>query len=276
MRRFVRVSGWWYRAENDQESNRSNTVTAEPPHTKPPQELKRAMQLYIIRHGESANNALGTEDTSYDEYMAARSPDPVLTEIGERQAELVGAHLAEAGYGITELHCSAMVRAMQTALPIGQALDLQPRVWVDIHEHGGMFLGNPRNGDGIRSFPGISRREASERFPGYTLPEEMSDDGWWHGDYEDMESCAVRAQRVAEVLEERAAEDDDSAIALVTHGTFIDQLLKALTKQTETDRRIFYFKNNTAITHVDFLRDGRLVLRYTNRIPHLPDELITR
>ena len=90
------------------------------------------MQLYIVRHGESANNALGTEDASYDEYMATRSPDPVLTQIGERQVALVGAHLAKAGYGITELHCSAMVRAMQTALPIGQALGLRPQVWIDI------------------------------------------------------------------------------------------------------------------------------------------------
>jgi 2,3-bisphosphoglycerate-dependent phosphoglycerate mutase len=234
------------------------------------------MQLYIIRHGESANNALGTEDASYDEYMATRSPDPVLTQTGERQAELVGSHLAEADYGITELHCSAMVRAMQTALPIGQALGIEPSVWIDIHEHGGMFLGNPKNGDGIRTYPGISRSKAVERFPGYELPEELSENGWWHGDYEDMDACAVRARRVAGALEERATRDDDSVIALVTHGTFIDQLLKALMKQTENARRIFYFKNNTAITHVDFLKDGPLVLRYTNRIPHLPDELVTR
>jgi len=234
------------------------------------------MQLYIIRHGESANNALGTEDFNYDEYMATRSPDPVLTQIGERQAKLVGAHLAETGYGITELHCSAMIRAMQTALPIGQALGLQPQVWIDIHEHGGMFLGNPRNGEGIRSYPGISRGEAIERFPGYGLPDGLSDAGWWHQDYEDMDACTARAERVVDVLEERAAQDDDSVIALVTHGTFIDQLLKALMKQRENGRRTFYFKNNTAITHVDFLKDGPLVLRYTNRIPHLPDELITR
>ena len=109
------------------------------------------MQLYLVRHGESSNNALGTEDASYDEYMATRSPDPVLTRTGERQAELVAAHLAEAGYDITELHCSAMMRAMQTAEPIGKALGILPSVWIDIHEHGGMFLGNPRNGDGIRS-----------------------------------------------------------------------------------------------------------------------------
>ncbi len=234
------------------------------------------MKLYIIRHGESANNALGTEDSSYDEYMATRSPDPVLTQVGERQADLVGAYLAETDYGITELHCSAMVRAMQTALPIGQALGLRPRIWIDIHEHGGMFLGNPRNDEGIRSYPGITRSEASERFPGYDLSEEIRDDGWWAGDYEDMEACALRARRVAEVLDERAAGGDDSVIALITHGTFIDQLLKALTKQQENGRRIFYFKNNTAITHVDFLKDGPLVLRYTNRVSHLPDELITR
>ena len=42
------------------------------------------MQLFLIRHGESANNALGVGDISYEDYMAQRSPDPGLTQIGIR------------------------------------------------------------------------------------------------------------------------------------------------------------------------------------------------
>ncbi len=234
------------------------------------------MQLYIIRHGESANNALGTEETNFDAYMASRSPDPVLTPVGERQAKLVSVYLAEADYGITELHCSAMLRAMQTAQPIGQALNLPPSVWIDIHEHGGMFHGNPRNGGEVQAYPGISRREATERFPGYQLPDKLSEDGWWYGGYEELSRCALRARRVAEVLHERAAANDDSVIALVSHGTFIDQLLKALMNQTENGHQFFYSQNNTSITHLDFLEDGPLVLRFSNRTRHLPTELITR
>ncbi|MEZ4582643.1 MAG: phosphoglycerate mutase family protein [Caldilineaceae bacterium] len=56
------------------------------------------MQLFLIRHGESANNALGVGDISYEDYMAQRSPDPGLTQIGKRQAEMVARHLAADGH----------------------------------------------------------------------------------------------------------------------------------------------------------------------------------
>ena len=75
---------------------------------------------------------------------------------------------------------------------------------------------------------------------------------------------------------ERAAENDESVIALVSHGTFIDQLLKALMNQSENGHQFFYSQNNTSITLVDFLGDGPMVLRYSNRTQHLPADLITR
>ena len=107
------------------------------------------MELFIIRHAQSFNNALANQ--------RYRVVDPPLTEIGLRQAELVARHLANgidhegapiegqaadqpAGMGIQELYCSAMERALQTATAIGRALSLKPQVWVDIHEEGGMWL----------------------------------------------------------------------------------------------------------------------------------------
>ena len=130
------------------------------------------MQLFLIRHGESANNALGVGDISYEDYMAQRSPDPGLTQIGKRQAEMVARHLAadghpesrngtplastRAGYGIQTLYVSAMLRALQTARPIAAALGLAPQVMVDIHEHGCCA----RLGDGLRCrYPARGRRD---------------------------------------------------------------------------------------------------------------------
>ncbi|MEZ4612125.1 MAG: hypothetical protein R2838_18075 [Caldilineaceae bacterium] len=65
--------------------------------------------------------------------MAQRSPDPGLTQIGKRQAEMVARHLAadghpesrngtplastRAGYGIQTLYVGAMLRALQTLGP---------------------------------------------------------------------------------------------------------------------------------------------------------------
>jgi 2,3-bisphosphoglycerate-dependent phosphoglycerate mutase/probable phosphoglycerate mutase len=106
------------------------------------------MEIYLIRHGQSVNNALGDD-------LTRRVMDAPLTELGQQQAAHVAQHLAAADYpeaafyhngrprdhyGLTHLYCSAMQRALQTALPIGQALGLMPEVWVDIHEHGGIYL----------------------------------------------------------------------------------------------------------------------------------------
>jgi broad specificity phosphatase PhoE len=106
------------------------------------------MQLYIIRHAQSTNNALADQ--------RFRVSDPGLTETGHRQAELLAEHLvhgsgrftsstnpagaAGIGYGITRLYCSPMLRALQTARPVSHALGLIPEIWIEIHEYGGIWL----------------------------------------------------------------------------------------------------------------------------------------
>ena len=241
------------------------------------------MELYIIRHAQSTNNALRDQ--------RERVSDPPLTEIAERQAQLVADHLAnglnfastmgesdeatgaysQKGFGLTRLYCSAMWRALQTAEPISEALGLSPEVWVDIHEHGGIFLDH-HDGQGPVGYPGKTRSDILTRFPQYCLPDEVSDEGWWTGGYEDWSACHGRAIKVARHLLQWA--DRKERIGIVTHGGFIDALLKALFNQLPNPH-VFFHHNNTAITRLDFYRDGRIGLRYLNRVDHLPPELIT-
>lgn len=242
------------------------------------------MELYIIRHGQSTNNTL----TNHRE----RVMDPPLTELGWRQAEIVARHLAEGvnleqqrgvseedthvrtrqGYGITRLYCSAMHRALQTAQPIGRALGLVSEVWVDIHEHGGIYL-DYGNEKGIVGYPGRTRSEILSEFPDYILPDEITENGWWNNGHEDWSSCLGRGIKVANALRRRAA-NGEQHIAIVSHGGFIDALLKALLNQLP-GRHVFYHHYNTAITRVDFRSDGRLDIRYLNRVDHLPPELVS-
>ncbi len=251
------------------------------------------MKLFIIRHAESANNRLAI-DLTYEEYMTQRSPDPDITELGKRQAQLLADHLAHAdapeshhepapgngsgGYHLTHLYCSPMLRALQTSLPITQALGMQPEVWIDIHEHGGIFQGNPRNGEPLTIHPGLSRAAIQAAYAGYLLPDLITDKGWWTSSYEDTPGCNARAMRVARDLRRRArderAQDIESRIAIISHGTFVDALIKAFFNQLP-DREIYYFHYNTAITRLDFMPNGAIFLRYLNRVQHLPPDLIT-
>jgi broad specificity phosphatase PhoE len=63
-------------------------------------------------------------------------------------------------------------------------------------------------------------------------------------------------------------------VAIITHGGFMNVLLKALTNQLPASQ-IYYHHFNTAITRVDFRSDGALSLRYINRFDHLPPDLIS-
>jgi len=243
------------------------------------------MQLYIIRHGQSTNNALADQ---WDRVF-----DPQLTDLGWRQAQTLAEHLARGihpeqkigsseedtgvrtvqGYGITRLFCSAMHRAMQTAQPIGTALKLNPEVWVDIHEVGGIFL-QYRDERETVGYPGKTRTEILQEFPNYTLPDKITNQGWWDVNLgkEDWPSCQARAIRAAQQLRRWA--DSEERIAIVSHGGFIDSLVKALTNQLP-GRNLAYHNFNTAMNRIDFLDNERIDIRYLNRVDHLPQELVS-
>ena len=244
------------------------------------------MELYIIRHAQSFNNALID--------IRDRVMDPELTELGQRQAQAIAHHLANGinpemsvgmteedtsvrrrrGYGITRIYCSAMVRALQTAQPIGEALGLAPEVWVDLHEHGGIYLDHGEEG-GLVGYPGKTRSEILAEFPGYVLPAEITEAGWWNRGHEDWPACQGRAIRVAGQLRQLAGRvGPDERVAMVSHGGFINALLKALLHHLPSPD-IFYHHFNTAITRLDFEPAGKLAVRHLNRIPHLSLELVS-
>lgn len=245
------------------------------------------MELYIVRHGQSTNNTLGPD------LVHTRVKDSPLTELGHRQAAIVAQYLADGehpelrlgshaesyqreqrrGFGITRLYCSAMDRALQTAQPISAALGLRPQVWVDIHEHGGIYL--EESAGVFTHYPGMTRAEILARFADYDLPDDLTDRGWWSRatpDHETEVDIHARARRVADKLWTWA--ETDERIAIVSHGTFIDRLLKALFNQSPAES-LRYFHYNTAITRVNFYPNGRLALHYLNRVDHLPNDLIS-
>ena len=229
------------------------------------------MELFLIRHGQSTNNAL-TDWTQ-------RVEDPLLTASGEQQAQHTALHVAAglhlhpaardaARPVLDQLYCSPMIRAMQTADAIARAVGLAPEVWLDIHEVGGIYLDH---GDRKVGYPGRARSELAGRFPQCILKPELTERGWWNRDFEEAHVGHHRAVNVARTLRERAA--TDARVGLVSHGDFLSALLKALGGQPP-DSGIYYEHRNTGITCVDLTPQGARV-RYLNRVDHLPEELDT-
>jgi len=200
------------------------------------------MELFIIRHGESANNALAD--------LRDREVDPPLTDLGKRQARLLAEHLATGathdwvtdpasgtsgpylrkGFGITSLFCSPMYRSMQTAELVGYALGLAPQVWIDIHEQAGMYLDHG-GAEGRVGYPGRTRSEISAEFPGFQLPAGIAEEGWWNRGYEDMTTSAGRAIKVSEQLLGMAGSEE--RVAIITHGGIMEQRRTIIASRTE-------------------------------------------
>lgn len=227
------------------------------------------MYVYLIRHGQSTNNVLTD--------MRLRVKDAPLTDLGHAQAALLAEHLActpsseaEPAYGITQLFCSPMIRALQTSRPIAEALGLRPQVWVDLHENGGVYL-EEESGE-VVGYSGITRAEIAAQFPDYVLPEEVTDQGWWDpAQGRETTGRYGRAIRVALTLRARASSEE--RIALVMHGGFMSLLLEALSDQLPSaTRRKLYHHMNTAITLLDIDSENQVAFHYINRVAHLPPD----
>ena len=225
------------------------------------------MELYIIRHGQSQNNAWGDSER--------RVADPALTEIGHQQAQLVAEHVRDAdqfevgkGYGFDRLFCSAMLRTLQTTAPIAKALNMTAEIWLDWHEEGGIWLDTD---EGSKGFSGLTRGEIESQFPGYQIPDAVTNKGWWNRPQETWEEMAVRAKRVAAVIESDFV-GQDIKIACVTHGAFANVLIQTLVSGGVLPG-VYFGHYNTGISRIDFVDMVRP--RFINRTEHLPVHLRT-
>ena len=241
-------------------------------------------QIYFIRHGQSTNNVI-MDQNNHDDYLVERTTDPNLTPIGEEQAQLTGETFAQpftasefdpqnrAGFGLTHLYCSLMVRAVRTGLAISQATNLRLVAWPELHETGGLF--DVEMVDDERVFigqPGPGRSFFQSQFPDLILPDDLSEEGWYNRDKEAREEYNLRAQAIIDrlITEHR---DTDHRVGIVMHGGIFARIITAFFKiQAE---RYWFLMNNCAISRVDISEDGFVMLAYMNKVDHLPDHLVT-
>ncbi len=240
------------------------------------------MQLYFIRHGQSENNILYDQTGSYH----GRSVDPELTDMGRQQAKLLAQFLSHcepdfdpnqrdpqnrSGFGIMHLYTSLMVRAIDTAAPVAEALGLPLVAWIDLHERGGIYINDPETGEPI-GLPGLNGAELSARCPRLILSDSVDPSGWWNRPFETPEQWPIRARRFLLELIERHGRTTDR-VAVISHGGFYNQMLTELLKMPYSDN-LWFELNNTAVTRIDFHDEG-VDLVYLNHVDHLPKELIT-
>lgn len=188
--------------------------------------------VYLIRHGQSVNNAMGAGR----DYQGADDP---LNETGKKQAQYIAKRACK--LPLEALIASTMTRAQETAEAISHATGL----------------------------PIESSAEFTERLPPTKIvgrPEGDRDavamhDAWTEtlfgaeGKIEDGENFAdikARCERALSLLESRK----ESHIAVVTHGFFLRMIAARVVFGEDLTAREFarfvtgYRSNNTGITHI--------------------------
>lgn len=229
------------------------------------------MRFVVIRHGQSSNNLLYEQTGGSD----GRHHDAPLTELGHLQAtRLAAAARADVlPWRITHLHTSLMTRAVQTAAPLAEALDLPLHGHLDAYEVGGPFT---EDVDGVRTaHPGAAVDELRALSHRLELPETVTADGWFPGPFEEGSAAyAARAHSLIEGMREQHTDDD--VVALVSHGAFFQHLFRAfLGIEAMTG---WVVKHNTALSlFADEPRAGgaAMTAHTIDWMPHLSEELVS-
>lgn len=211
------------------------------------------MELYLIRHGQSHNNAHPEEQ---------RVEDAPLTTLGQEQAALL-ANFAKS-LRLTRLITSPFMRALQTTDPVRQTTGLQPEIWVDLHEQGGCYAGHiPGQYVGR---PGMTHTELAAQFPEFQNVDDIDGDGWWQSKaYETNADARQRAARVLDRTRDTFALTSER-VAFVMHADFMRYFVACV---LDVSSRA---PHNASVTKLVISQDDSRV-EYFNRTEHLPEQM---
>jgi 2,3-bisphosphoglycerate-dependent phosphoglycerate mutase len=222
------------------------------------------MQLYLIRHAESQNNAKNPHD---------RTEDPPITNLGKQQAQFLSSWTRT--LNIDTLISSPFRRALETTRELLAAVPQHVHVWHDIFERGGCYRGYlPADKQGAMGLgPKGIRSALCDDQNNCTIDNTIHEAGWWGGRTPETDDQASQRASAVTVRLQDTFGDSGKSIVAVTHADFKRLLLGAMLPEVLDPTQLGSMRN-TGITKVNY--DGsRWQLDWFNSVSHLPAELIT-
>lgn len=201
--------------------------------------------LYIIRHGETDWNAQG---------LWQGHTDVPLNAAGHEQAQRLATHLAHSGVHLDAIYSSDLLRAWETAQPIGESLGVDLRAMPALRE---IDLG---------SWSGMTREQVIAQ-DAETLDRISSGEDLPRGGGERL---AELHQRVVAAAEQAAAEHPGGAVALVTHGGPVRALLMHAARDKDGPAPRRGHIGNTSVSVITLDQSGWNI-RSINEMRHLED-----
>lgn len=220
------------------------------------------LELYMIRHGESASNA--GLDTDMEAELRA---DPPLSDKGKRQAELLGEYFKD--FPLDALLSSGMRRTMHTANEVALRQPENGAKQIEVHK----IFTECGTGEGSRN---RTIEEIKKDIPA-VIPAEGTDGSqtmfysYGHDDAQLLE----RGKEAIKYLRDRF--HNGEKIMVVAHGAFNTFMLYAalgMSHEQIFDPSFF----NTSITKIIFFKEGTgpfgdVHLEYHNNMPHVLGEM---
>jgi probable phosphoglycerate mutase len=204
-------------------------------------------ELYLVRHGASADAVEGTDFELLEGWG-----NPPLSEIGQQQAELVCARLSQIHFDA--LYVTPLQRTMETAAPLIRATGLEPVVEPDLREvflgewEGGLFRQKVADGDPVAQQ--MMREERWDLVPG-------------------SETTETFTGRVRGAIDRIFAAHPGRRVVAFSHGGTIGQVLS---EATGARPLAFLMSDNAAIARL-ILTPERWILRCFNDTAHLLPQL---
>lgn len=215
-------------------------------------------ELYLVRHGQSMGNA------GYDkeELTLREQNDPLLTEKGLMQADLVGRYLSSIEFD--HLYSSGLIRAICTADGIlRHQKEKKPLNILPVLSEVGI---SPE-------YDGITVEEMKEFCETARLADGINEDAprVYHSTFENEAEMFDRAKAVMEHMRSRYSSGEK--IAVVAHAAFLTILIFHIMGLSESP--VFDISiQNTGVTKVIFYKEGTnpygdIAFEYINETSHL-------
>ena len=215
------------------------------------------MLIHITRHGQPAIGGLAPgQDHEFP------PGDPVLTELGRRQATWLGHHLAEFGFHGT-IFSSPYRRTLETASLI--ALETASVIVPEAAIQECVFC------DGYPEFDGLNAEEMQQFYPAVAASSTFCHP-WFVQGPESFEKVTERVRPFVEWLQTTSHDQ----VLLVGHGASVHGMIKALRPEHEpTEKPTTHFNWNCSLTTFE-VTDGQMpVLRHLFDVAHIPLESVS-
>ncbi len=218
------------------------------------------MRLFFVRHGQSTTNAHWDASGIRLVYEA----DPELTDLGRSQVAVAAKGISKLVKRPCQLYTSLLRRAAQSALIVGKELDTRPSAVIDLHEVGGLFSDDPLTG-ARATHNGPGRAAFTALYSDLVLPDDLGEEGWWHGPFEaEGPARSERARRVWTWLMARHSGSDQDVVVVAHLGFFGELMRVASGCPSSGDSALDFGLDNGGVTLLDC--SPRVKLQFHNRV----------